>query len=478
VVAALFVATSCTVINMHKSDGGIKPSDSPITVDKVDKDNVLAQFGASQHPRILRTYGGEYKDVKLERMVAKIVGRLSAVSNNPQQVYRVTILNSPNVNAFALPGGYIYMTRGLLALANDSSEVAAVIAHEMGHITANHAILRQQKEQEVELTNQIATEVLSDKKVEQETEIKGKLRLAQFSRNQELQADAIGIKTVGEAGYDPFASPRFLQTMEAYSSFRNVSGATDAKLDFLATHPATPQRIKLATAEARKISAPGVGATDRNSFLDGIDGMLFGDTPDEGYTRGNQFIHPKLGISFAVPENFVISNSAAAVIASGPNDIAVRFDAVALPAKATPADYIQSGWVSGLNHSTVRSLTINGLSAARASAASDRWQFDVVVIVVRDRVYRFITAAPKNSPSLSRISTETINSFKILTKNQIAQLKPLRIRVMTVKTGETVKSVSAYMQGTEKKEKLFRILNALSSIDSLSPGERVKIIAE
>src|SRR5690606_22772418 len=119
--------SGCQSIN-SSSDLGLQPSSNPVTVENVSRHDRLAQLGAQQHPRILETYGGEYKDAKLERMVAKIVGKLTTVSDKPDQTYRITILDSPNINAFALPGGFLYVTRGLLALANDSSEVAAVIA--------------------------------------------------------------------------------------------------------------------------------------------------------------------------------------------------------------------------------------------------------------------------------------------------------------------------------------------------------------
>ncbi|MDA4635772.1 M48 family metalloprotease, partial [Escherichia coli] len=119
-----------------------------------------AKLSAEQHPRILATYGGEYKDARLERMVAKVVGNLTTVSDNPTHTYRITILNSPNINAFALPGGYLYVTRGLLALANDSAELAAVIAHEMGHVIANHGIERQQREAEAVIAGRVVSEVL------------------------------------------------------------------------------------------------------------------------------------------------------------------------------------------------------------------------------------------------------------------------------------------------------------------------------
>jgi predicted Zn-dependent protease len=474
---AVALISGCQSINSSK-DLGLQPSDNPVTVDNVTRNDKLAQIGAQQHPRILATYGGEYKDQRLERMVAKIVGKLTTVSDKPDQTYRITILDSPNINAFALPGGYLYVTRGLLALANDSSEVAAVIAHEMGHVVANHGILRQEKEAETEIAGRVASEVLHNESASREALIRGKLRLAQFSRNQDLQADAIGIKMIGEAGYDPFASARFLQSMEAYTGFRSVSGATDASLDFLASHPATPQRIELALGHARRIGAPGVGTTDRDSFLDGIDGLLYGDSPTEGYIREQTFIHPKLGVTFRAPEGFTIDNSATAVMASGPGEVAIRFDGASLPSGSSLTDYIKSGWVTGLDESSIQATTINGLPAATARAAADRWQFDIVVIGANGKVYRFLTAAPKGSNALLPASQTVTQSFRLLTPAEQNAIKPLRIRVVTVKPGDTMASLSSRVQGTTRKLELFRLLNAMPAGATVSVGDRVKIISE
>ncbi|PYE88633.1 M48 family metalloprotease [Phyllobacterium leguminum] len=470
--------SGCQALDLGKEDAALGPSANPITVDNVTRNDRLAKIGAEQHPRILATYGGEYKDPKLERMVAKIVGKLTLVSENPNQTYRITILNSPNINAFALPGGYVYVTRGLLGLANDSAEVAAVIAHEMAHVTSNHGVQRQQKEAEAAIAGRVVSEVLHDDMTGREALLRGKLKLAQFSRNQELQADAVGIKSVGGVGYDPFAAARFLQSMEAYTSFRSVSGATDASLDFLATHPATPQRVELAMGHARRIGAPGVGTTDRDAFLDGIDGLLYGDTPDEGYVRGRAFIHPKLGVTFTVPEDFTIDNSADAVMATGPGEVAVRFDGAQLASGSSLTDYIKSGWVSGLDESTVRATTLNGMPAATARAGADRWQFDIVVVGAGGKVYRFLTAAPKGSTTLLPASQAVTNSFRLLSPAEKEAVKPLRIRVITVKPGETIGTLAARMQGTDRKLDLFRLLNALPPGGTVSVGDRAKIISE
>ena len=288
---------------------GFQPSDNPVTVDNVTKNDKLAELAKGQHPRILATYGGEYSDPKLERMVAKVVGNLTTVSGNPAQTYRITILNSPNVNAFALPGGYLYVTRGLLALANDSAELAAVIAHEMGHVTANHGLQRQQKEAEEELATKVVTDVLGEIA---ERQGGADPRQAAGSRSSRATRNWRPTRSASRRPAAPatirIAAARFLQSMAAYSDLRSVSGATDASLDFLASHPNAPQRIELAQRHARQFGAPGIGTRDRDSFLAGIDGLLFGDTPEEGYVRGTTFLHPRLGVSFSVPPGFVIDN--------------------------------------------------------------------------------------------------------------------------------------------------------------------------
>ncbi len=460
------------------SESAFQPSDNPVTVETVTRNDRLAELARGQHPRILATYGGEYSDPKLERMVAKVVGNLTAESDNPAQTYRITILNSPNVNAFALPGGYLYVTRGLLALANDSAELAAVLAHEMGHVTANHGLQRQKKEAEEVLATKVVSDLLGDSQAAKAALIRGKLRMAQFSRNQELEADAIGIKHSARSGYDPFAASRFLQSMAAYSDLRSVTGAADASLDFLATHPNAPQRIELAQRNARLNGAPGIGTRDRDAFLDGIDGLLFGDTAEEGYVRGNTFLHPRLGVSFSVPEGFVIDNSAAAVTATGPGEMAVRFDGVALDPKVSLTDYVNSGWVAGLEAGSVRAGNINGNDAAFARAKAEGWQFEITVIRAGSQVYRLLTAAPAASTQLGPVAGAVSASFHVLSARDKAALKPLRIRVVKVRPGDTAGSLAASMVGVDRKLDLFRVLNGLAPGATVSAGERVKIVSD
>ena len=475
---ALALSGCQMLLDQTSGDPSIHPSRTPQIVSEVQKNDPKAKLGAREHPRILATYGGAYHDEKIDKLVAGIVGSLTAVSENPNQTYRITILNSPSVNAFALPGGYIYVTRGLLALADDSSEVAAVIAHEMGHVTANHGIERQRFEEAQSINDRVVSEVLSDELASNVALAQSKLKIAAFSRHQELQADAIGVHMLGEAGYDPYAQARFLQTMAAYSEFTSADPNKDQSLDFLSTHPSTPQRVALARQHAAAFGPEGFGTRGRDYFLAGIDGLLFGDRPQEGYVRGRVFLHPRLGVRFEVPPGFKIKNTAEAVLATGPGSLAIRFDGVDASGKGSLTSYIASGWVSGLEPDTIRALRVNGMEAADARATADKWDFDVTVIRAGDRIYRFLTAAPRDSDQLAPAADLLRQSFRKLTPDEIRSLKPLRVRVVTAAADDTVASMSRRMMGTDRPEQLFRILNGLTDGRRLRAGEKVKIIAQ
>ncbi|OAP38949.1 metalloprotease [Sinorhizobium glycinis] len=471
--------SACQSIIEQTYEPAVSPSSNPQIVEEVQKNDPRAQLGAREHPRIVASYGGEYKDARTERLVARITGALTAVSENPQQSYRITILNSPAINAFALPGGYLYVTRGLLALANDASEVAAVLSHEMAHVTANHGIQRQQREEAEVIASRVVSEVLSSNLAGKQALARGKLRLAAFSRNQELQADVIGVRMLGEAGYDAYAAARFLDSMAAFSRFSAVDPEADQSLDFLSSHPNAPQRVELARRHARAFGPEGTsGDRGRDYYLAGIDGLLYGDSPEEGYVRGQTFLHGQLGIRFDVPQGFQIDNKAEAVLATGPGEVAIRFDGIADTARRNLTDYIASGWVTGLQPDTIRPIAINGLEAATARASADRWDFDVTVIRIGDRIYRFLTAVPKGSTALEATASQLRSSFRRMSPNEVQSLRPLRVRVVTVRPGDTISTLAARMMGTDRKLDLFRLINAMQVTSTVRPGDKVKIISE
>jgi predicted Zn-dependent protease len=437
------------------------------------------RFAAEEHPRIVAAYGGVYHDVKLEQTLARIVGRVVAASDKPDQSYRITILNAPAVNAFALPGGYLYVTRGLLALANDSSEVAAVLAHEMAHVTADHAIARQNKARTAMIVSRVVTDVLNDDDAGRLALASTQRSLASFSRQQELEADAIGVRTIGRAGYDPFAAARFLTAMGSFAAYRSATTVDDKRQEFLASHPTTPERIDFAVRAARQFGAPGVGEVDRDRYLQGIEGMVFGDDPSQGFVRERSYVHPALGVGFTVPEGFVIDNARDAVLATGADGTALRFDAVRLPQGVDLGGYLASGWVNGFEEGSVRRFTVQGLPAASAVARAKGWAFRIAVVQVSSgATYRFIFANEVDTASFAEAAEETVASFRQLDSSEAAKLSSLRVRLVAVRPGDTHHSLARRMRGVDRPLELFRAFNDLKAGEALPTGTKVKIVAE
>ena len=430
-------------------------------------------IGAREHPRIIEAFGGVYEDPELETRLVAMLRRVIAASDDPGRVYRLTILDSGAVNAFALPGGYLYVTRGLLALANDEAEVAAVVAHEIGHVTARHAIAREQQVRTAAVIDRVLTDVLSDPSAAQVAQLASGVSLAQFSQNQELEADQIGVRTIGRAGYDPFAAARFLDTMERFTA-----PGDRGQPSFLSSHPTTPARVQAATRLARQFGAPGIGETQRDRYLDAIDGLVFGEPADEGIVRGRRFIHAGLGIQFEVPEGFVLDNTPQAVLGAHPDGRALRFDAVQLRLDQDLEAYLKSGWIDGLDRSTIRTIGINGLTAATADASAGGWNFKVSVIEVDDQVYRFIFASRSTGASFDGLAMRTTQSFRRLSAADIAGIEPLRIKVLTAAPGDTVQSFASQMATGGDRELAFRVLNALGPQDTVRAGDRVKIVTD
>jgi predicted Zn-dependent protease len=439
-----------------------------------------APKGQLEHQRVLAAYGGAYEDPKLQAVLTRVVNRLVAASERPDVTYKVTILNSPAVNAFALPTGQLYVTRGLLGLANDSSELASVVSHEMAHVIARHADMREEQARRAELVNNVVNDVLSDPQDGAMALARSKLALAGFSRAQEFEADGIGVGIAARAGYDPFGAARFLTSMGRNADFRAVGRSRDNRpLDFLSSHPATPERVKSARNSARQLTAPGAGERDKSAYLAGIDRLVYGEDPIEGFVRGRRFLHPKLGFTFTAPEGFSLDNTAQAVLGiKDAGNEALRLDVVKVPAEQTLVEYLNSGWIENIEAGSVEELSINGFPAATATAKGEQWTFRLYAIRFGSEIYRFIFAAKTRTPESERTFRDAVGTFRRLTLAEIQTAKPLRLKIVKVQPGDTVEQLASRMALIDRQLDRFRVLNGLGANDQMQPGELVKIVVE
>jgi predicted Zn-dependent protease len=434
-----------------------------------------------EHQRILAAYNGAYDDPRLESMLNETVEKLVAVSDRPDLHYRVTILNSPAVNAFALPNGQLYVTRGLIALANDSSELASVLAHEMAHVIAQHAEIREERAKRVALVSRVFGDLGADPELGALAMAKSKIALASFSRAQEFEADGIGVGIAARSGFDPYGAVRFLSAMGRSGELKSASQAAinPRAPDFLSSHPATPERVKNAQTVARQFSAPGAGDRDRSAYLGAVDGMVYGEDPSEGFVRGRRFMHPKLGFTFVAPEGFSLDNSAEAVLGvKEGGGQALRMDVVRVPAEQKLGDYLNSGWIENIDAKSVEELTLNGLPAATATAKGDQWAFRLFAVRFGSDVYRFIYATKRMTPEIDRAFRESVATFRRMTLAESNAAKPLHLKVITVAEGDTVERLAGRMVVPDRAIERFRVLNGLGPGERLAAGETVKIVVE
>src|SRR5271155_2820871 len=247
---------------------------APVTSSPAPKPNhTVAQTPAAEreHERILSSYRGAYDDPQLEALIGKVVDRRVAASDRPDQAYKVTILNAGAVNAFALPTGQLYVTRGLIALASDTSELSSVLSHEMAHVLAKHAAIREDQARQAAIVTRVVTDMGTDPELTALALAKSKLTMASFSRAQEFEADGIGVGISARAHFDPYGAARFLTSMERNAELKAGKTAVDPRAqDFLSSHPATPERVENAQANARQYSSPEGGERDHETYLAAI----------------------------------------------------------------------------------------------------------------------------------------------------------------------------------------------------------------
>jgi predicted Zn-dependent protease len=428
----------------------------------------------SEHAQLVASFGGEYRAPAARQLLEEIAARIVAASERGGAGYQITILNSSTVNAFALPSGRLYVTRGLLALANDTAEVASVLAHEIAHVTARHAAARDELKQESALLESVETDLLRNNVQGSLLQARSQISIARFSRQQELEADQIGVRTAAKAGFDAFGAVRFLTALGRQGA--STSAGQKRSLEFLASHPSTPERIAQAQAAARQIGAPGIGERDAARWLAAIDGIAFGDDPGQGIVRGRRYLNTRLGITFTAPEGFQLEADGDTVVAfTSDSSQAIRFDSVAPQPGQTLENYVGSEWIAGVKAGSIETTTAGGYPTAVTSGRGTNWNFRLAAIQAGNRIYRIIVAGQGNG-NVERPMKAMLDGFRPVNaaEQQVAGMP----RIVIVPAGEqdTVAALSGRMNQEQPLEK-FLLLNGLDASSGIVPGQRYKIVS-
>jgi len=441
------------------------------------------QIGAQEHKKVIKEYG-LYKDKNLQNYVSGVGHKVVKYTERGDVRYKFYLLDSPVVNAFALPGGYIYVTRGVMALSNSEDELAAVLGHEAGHVTARHSAERYSRGVATTLGATILSSVIDSSGVSQALGLGSDLYLKSYSRGQESQADTLGIRYLTKAGYAPNGMAAFLSNLQADSALQASLDGNKSKNtnSFFSTHPGTAERINKTIIEARQYKQQGI--INHEGHLRMIDGMVYGDSAAQGFVRGQSFIHPALGFKFSVPNGYKLINQPSQVVAKNKNGGAIIFDFAPNKDGLDPLRFLNNVWLKGEPSTNSQPIVINGMKAATTSVrgSANGRAVNIRLIAIQwsaNQIARFQVIVPPNASTaqLNALKTSTY-SFNRMSKGEKASLRPYRIKVITARSGDNVTSLSRRMAQKDNKERRFRVLNGLKPNDRIVSGRLYKIVVE
>lgn len=473
---------ACTTVNPATGQRDFTPFMSP------EKE---LQIGQQQHPIILDQMGGAYENTQITQYVNNLGQKLVANSEMSDSKFTFTVLDTPMVNAFALPGGYVYVTRGIMAMLNSEAALASVVGHEIGHVTARHSARRYNNQLFAGIGTVLAGVVTGDSALANSLGQGAQAYLMSYSRNQEYQSDELGVRYSSRSGYDPYAAAEMLQSLDAEHKLQLIladRAGEPEKTDFFSTHPNTQDRVTRAhaAAAATQISE---NSRDRNqsAYFNTIDGMRYGDDPKEGIINGREFVHPVMKLKFTAPQNYQLQNSSQAVMASGTGDAsgsAVIFAGASMEGM-TINQYGQKVWEAFEIENpmeNIQSMDINGMDAMTGytSMALNNVQYNIRLIAINygnNSAYHFLMITPESklaalSDGLRRMSY----SFNKITQAEADQIKGRHIRIITVQNGDTIDSISRNMTFDDFKVERFVALNGLNQGQALRAGQRLKLI--
>jgi predicted Zn-dependent protease len=436
-------------------------------------------IGQENHPQILREMG-QYNDPELQRYVNDLGQKLAKSSERPSLPWHFTVVDQPVVNAFAVPGGFIYITRGILAYLDSEAQLVGVLGHEIGHVTARHSAQQYTRQIGGQLGlvalgifvpaarpfGDISAQALG-------------LLFLKYGREDELQSDSLGAKYAATNGWDPQAVPGFLAVLGRLSE-----GSEKGIPNWLSTHPDPASRVGEVQALVQQLTAGRSNfVTARDEYLRRIDGIIYGDNPEQGIVRGNTFLHPGLRFRVDYPEKWQIQNTPQQVVAKAPGaDVFLVLQLVQKPQGRNVEEVALSSMQgAGFRPVEGRRTTINGLDAFVGVYQGQIEGLGNVAsraahIAHNNQVYLLAGLVPAQSfEQADAAFTQTIRSFRPLSAAEAENIHPNRVDLYTVREGDTWQSI-AERSGGVVDAKTLAIMNNLQPGSQPQPGARVKIV--
>ena len=446
------------------------------------------QMGDSYNPQVLAEFG-VYDDAKMQAFIEREGKAMGRISHRPQINYQFKIVDSPVVNAFAVPGGYVYFTRGIMAHFNNEAEFAGVLGHEIGHITARHSAKQQSKQQLAQgllITGSLMSETI--RQYGQAASQTLGLLFMKFSRDNESQSDELGVEYSTAVGYDSHEMANFFQTISRLSS---ASGQSVP--DFMSTHPNPDNRFtrvhQLSDNIQTKIGDKSKLKVNRKSYLQMIEGLVYGEDPRQGFVENWMFYHPDLKFQFPVPTNWKYQNSPSQfVMQSEDGKGAILMSA----GSGSSLQEVKTAMISQykLTEQSSKNLSTNGLTALEFTALQVAEQKEggevqpnskllVTLIQYNGLIYKLIGVATEAEfASYERSYRSTMDNFRVLTDRDKLSRQPERIRIKTLsKTTTLQQALASYNMPSTRLTEL-AILNGMEPTAQVKAGSMIKIVGQ
>lgn len=423
---------------------------------------------------------GIYDDRELERYVSDIGMQLARASHRPHLPWSFTVVDSPAVNAFALPGGFIYITRGILPYLADESELAGVLGHEIGHVTARHAAQQYTRATGGSIGLIAASIFVPAVRPFGDLASTGlSLFFLKYGRGDELESDRLGIEYAGASGWDPSGVPRFLSTLSHLDEM-----STRGVPNWLSTHPEPASRVDEALPLASKAAA--TTKTERNAdvFLRHIDGIVYGDNPKDGIVRGREFLHPAMRFALEFPEGWEVQNTPDQVAAREPGVnhymlLQIADQPRGRPLERVATDAMRSGRFTPIDGASTR---INGLEAYLGTYRGDlkgvgAARVRAAHIMLGRQVYLVAGFAPE--AEFARIEAQVdaaMATFRELSRAEADAIRPNRLDFYTVREGDTWQSIASRAGRSIVRAPQLAVMNGYAVNVQPTAGDRIKIV--
>jgi predicted Zn-dependent protease len=441
------------------------------------------------HPMLLQQFGGPYQDARVQAYVNDVGQRAAKVSHRPELQYTFTVLDSEDINAFTTGGGYVYITRGIMSFLNSEAELAAVLGHEIGHVTARHPV-RQQSQSTLAGIGAAAIGVFTGSgDIAGLANYAGAAIIRGYGRDQELEADRLGAEYLAEVGMDPdhmIDVVRLLKNQELFEIQRAREEKREPRVyhGVFSTHPDNDQRLREVVKAAEKLHSDSPKAeAGQENYLKVIQGMPFGTSRAQGVLKGNRFYHADLGITIAFPSGWTVENQANRVVAVSPQkDSVLQMQTQAPPPNTGPREFLSRMLARG-SGGQAEALEVSGLQAHTTVVRAAQTPFGVgparyTVIYYNNLAYIFAGASKASSgvPAADPLFTTTISTFRRLKQNEFALAEPFKIK--TIRATENTRIADLAKTSPIKKYPVetLRLLNDLYPDKEPKPGQLLKII--